>query len=301
MKRILNLPVDEICEKYMSGMSIVELAKEYKCDRGVISRRLRDNNVKIRSNSDVHKGLQSGKDNPRYINLPIDEISKKYLNGMNTVELAKEYGCSDPTITIKLRDNGIKIRSNSEAQIGLQSGKNNPNYRNLPIEGICEKYLSGINISELAKEYSCSAHIITDRLRDNNIEIRTTSESLKGRKLSQENCERISAGHQGIPYEEWESFAAEQKYCPLFDDKCRESNREKYGRMCFLTGLSETENITKNGKHRKLSVHHVDMDKTQGCNGKRWRLIPVCLKWHPKIHTKIWEARIIWLLENIWI
>ena len=111
---------------------------------------------------------------------------------------------------------------------------------------------------------------------------------------------KISIRIQGVTYNEWEGFASDRSYCPRFDEKCRESNREKYSRKCFLTGLPERENITKNGKQRKLSVHHYDMDKMQGCNGKRWKLVPICLEWHNKVHTELWEARITWLLENVW-
>lgn len=115
-----------------------------------------------------------------------------------------------------------------------------------------------------------------------------------------EHGKKISAGYQHIPYEEWESFASDSSYCPLFNEKCKESNREKYDRRCFITGLLESENITSTGKYQHLSVHHVDMDKGQGCDGKRWKLVPICLKWHGRIHNDLWEARIIWLLENVW-
>ena len=111
---------------------------------------------------------------------------------------------------------------------------------------------------------------------------------------------RVSAGRQGIPYDEWEDYASEQKYCPKFDEECRESNREKYDRKCFLTGLPEEENVTKNGDQRHLSVHHYDMDKGQGCNGKKWKLVPLSMEWHRKVHNELWEARIIWLLDNVW-
>ena len=112
--------------------------------------------------------------------------------------------------------------------------------------------------------------------------------------------EKLSAGHQGIPYEEWEKFACESLYCPDFNEECKESNREKYDRMCFLTGLPEEENITSTGKQKKLTVHHVDMDKGQGCDGIKWKLVPLCMEWHTKVHNELWEARIIWLLDNVW-
>lgn len=118
--------------------------------------------------------------------------------------------------------------------------------------------------------------------------------------VTEDTCRKISATIQGISYDEWESYVCKKLYCPDFNITCRESNRKKYNRRCFLTGLLESENIGGDGKQRKLSVHHYDMDKGQGCNGKKWKLIPVCLEWHGKIHNDLWEARIIWLLDNVW-
>ncbi len=106
-----------------------------------------------------------------------------------------------------------------------------------------------------------------------------------------------SAAIQGIPYDEWEAFAKEQKYCPAFNEACRESNREKYGRRCFICDLPEAENKTKTGKVRKLSVHHVDMNKDQGCDGHEWKLVPVCLRHHKQAHTVLWIGRITYLLH----
>lgn len=117
-----------------------------------------------------------------------------------------------------------------------------------------------------------------------------------------ERSKRISAGRQGVSYDEWKSFTynLNSLYCPAFDEDCRESNREKYDRRCFTCDLLEEENVTKNGDRWKLSVHHYDMDKMQGCDGKKWKLVPLCLKCHGIAHNSLWEARITWLLENVW-
>lgn len=130
---------------------------------------------------------------------------------------------------------------------------------------------------------------------------------IKSRKLIAEKIrndpnygKRISAGLQHIPYEKWESFASDSPYCPAFNDECRESNREKYNRKCFICNLLEKNNITSTGKWQRLSVHHVDMDKGQGCDNKRWKLVPVCIKHHGLLHTELWMFRIIWLLDNVW-
>ena len=106
--------------------------------------------------------------------------------------------------------------------------------------------------------------------------------------------EKLSAAVQGISYDEWEGFAQDHPYCPKFNGACRESNREKYDRCCFLSGTTETEN------GQKLSVHHYDMNKEQGCIGHTWKLVPLCRKWHSKSHSPTWTARIVYLLNHVW-
>ena len=118
------------------------------------------------------------------------------------------------------------------------------------------------------------------------------------RKNHPEARAKHSAKLQGIPYEQWKSFAKEQEYCPAFNEACRESNRAKYGRRCFICGLPEAENKDKNGKQKKLSVHHVDMNKNQGCDGHEWRLVPACIHHHNAIHSILWIARITYLLRE---
>ena len=119
-----------------------------------------------------------------------------------------------------------------------------------------------------------------------------------GKHHSEETRRRISAGHQGIEYDEWEYYAVDSPYCPLFNKSCRESNREKYNRECFVCGISESENITSTGKYRKLSVHHVDMNKDQECDGHEWKLIPVCMHCHGKLHTKRMQSCIEYILKE---
>lgn len=127
---------------------------------------------------------------------------------------------------------------------------------------------------------------------------RKISEGNKGKIISGEARRRISASHQGITYDEWEDFANDKLYCPAFNERCRESNRNKYGRVCFVCGKPEIENLTKTNKMRKLSVHHVNMQKEQGCYGFKWKLIPLCFHCHGMIHTNLWIDRMTYLLKH---
>ena len=109
---------------------------------------------------------------------------------------------------------------------------------------------------------------------------------------SDEHRIRLSCGQQGIDRNNWNGFAINSPYCYKFNDECREKNRNKYNYKCFICDKNESNN----GK--KLSVHHIDMSKSQGCNGEKWKLVPVCSQCHNKLHTKLWEYRIKYLLNN---
>lgn len=77
----------------------------------------------------------------------------------------------------------------------------------------------------------------------------------------------------------WEGGSSHKEYCYKFNKKCRENNRKKFGNKCFLCGNpSET---------RKLSVHHVDYNKNQGCDSSNWKLVPLCGSCHSKTNGKI--------------
>ena len=85
-------------------------------------------------------------------------------------------------------------------------------------------------------------------------------------------------------------------YCKLWTESLRESIREKYDRKCFLCGKTEEEN------KRRLSVHHVDMNKNQGCDGHDWNIVPLCSRCHGKtLHNKhYWTSLILCkLMEDV--
>jgi len=119
---------------------------------------------------------------------------------------------------------------------------------------------------------------------------RKISATKKGKPKSEAEKQKYSAAKQGIPYDEWEAYACEKKYCPKFNDACRESNREKYGRECFICGKTEKAN------GQKLSVHHVDMDKAQGCESN-WKLVPLCRSCHIAAHNDEIIARLGYLIR----
>lgn len=94
----------------------------------------------------------------------------------------------------------------------------------------------------------------------------------------------------------WKGGKSFEPYCPKFTKELKEAIRSKYGRKCVLCGLPESEN------KKRLSVHHVDYDKGQGCNGKAWKLVPLCVKCHTKTNNNraFWEQKILESVEASW-
>lgn len=101
------------------------------------------------------------------------------------------------------------------------------------------------------------------------------SNALKGRIFSEEHCEKL----RGKYHHAWKGGVSFGKYCPKFNNALKEKIREKYGRTCYLCGKTEEAN------GRKLDVHHIDKDKKQGCKGKTWFLLPLCISCHSKLHN----------------
>lgn len=81
----------------------------------------------------------------------------------------------------------------------------------------------------------------------------------------------------------WNGGKSFEPYCPKFNDTIKEAVRAHFNYTCFYCG-------EKQNGGRKLSVHHVNYDKGQGCSGE-WLLIPLCSSCHAKTnHNRdYWE------------
>ena len=146
----IELPIDEIVEKWEQGTTQQELAKEYRLSIRTINRRISEYYEK--------EGKQKPKPK-RKIEIPIDEIVKKWEQGVIEKELAKEYGVSQATINNRI--------SEYYKREGKQRPKKELNPKiELPIEEIVEKWKQGTIQQELAKEYGVSKTTITKRIAE---------------------------------------------------------------------------------------------------------------------------------------
>ncbi len=93
----------------------------------------------------------------------------------------------------------------------------------------------------------------------------------------------------------WKGGISFEPYCEKFNEAKKEEIRNNYDRKCLVCAKTEIEN------GRKLSVHHIDYDKEQGCNGKKWFLVPLCITHNSKanFYRQSWIKYINWL-NNLW-
>ena len=142
----IELPIDEIVEKWKQGTTQTELAKEYSVSTNTIGRRI----------AEYHKKI--GKPNPKQkqkLDLPINEIVKKWKRGSTKTELAIEYGISYFTINSRISEYYEKIGKPKRRQ-----------KIELPINEIIEKWKQGATQRELAKEYGVSVNTIGRRIAE---------------------------------------------------------------------------------------------------------------------------------------
>ena len=150
-----------------------------------------------------------------------------------------------------------------------------------------EKYQEAINNPERSKNISNglkNSKKFQDIIRSPE-HGKKLSESLKNSEKhkkavqSEENREKLSQ-YCGDKASNWQGGISFDPYCEKFNERKKEEVREQYNRKCYICGKDEKENITKINKMRKLSVHHIDNDKEQGCNNKPWKLLPLCMHCH---------------------
>jgi len=166
------------------------------------------------------------------------------------------YGEKAPFFGKHHSKDSIEKISKTRIEKGIAKGENHPMFGKHPSEETIEK----ISKAKIGKHPS--------------------EETIE--KISKTRIEKgIAKGQNNPRFNNWSSKG---EYCENWTEEVREKVRNKFDRKCYLCVKEEKDNITKNGKQKKLSVHHIDADKEQGCNGKPWKLIPLCLKCHGKVH-----------------
>ncbi len=108
-RKKINLPIEEIVEKWEQGARYKELSKEYGVSERTVSIRISEYYAK----EGKEKPKRQSKPKPR-INLLIEEIVEKWEQGATYKELSKEYGVSRHLISERICEYYEKKRDNEK-------------------------------------------------------------------------------------------------------------------------------------------------------------------------------------------
>ena len=117
----------DLSHKYLDlRMCPRQIAEDYGCSGQLITLRLKEYNIPLRTLSEATKGKtwsaqtrqkMLGRKSPSTkIQVPKDDLEYKYLElGMSTPEVCKDYGCTARTVRNRLREYDIPLRSGKDA------------------------------------------------------------------------------------------------------------------------------------------------------------------------------------------
>jgi hypothetical protein len=97
-------------------------------------------------------------------------------------------------------------------------------------------------------------------------------------------------GRMGELNPAWKGGTSFFPYCYKFNKKRKKAVRKFFGNRCICCEKHASENM-RNNRPEELSVHHIDHDREQGCSGKPFNLVPMCVTCHNKEQHKEEEYR----------
>lgn len=149
MKKI-ELPIQEIIEKYKAGSTTRELGVEYGVSHGTISNRMIEHYKKFGEEVPDHKTKE----------LPMKDIIQKYESGIKIQDLASQYNVKYNTMNIKIEKYYKDI-----GEIRFQCKKGRKKLQ-IPIEDIIRRYEDGLSQEQIAEEYKVSQVYIWGRIEE---------------------------------------------------------------------------------------------------------------------------------------
>jgi len=266
-----------------------------------------------------------------------DLIIRDYLAGESAGQIAIKYNCNSETIRLRLISNGIERRTQSENMRGNDYSKGrklseehrrkisdanrrrtqSPETRRKiaeskigkkrkPFSEDWKRKLGDVGRGKKRSDESkLKMSAIQRQLFKDEGRRKRQSELAKkqwqdpkyrDRMSGENNCMKrpeVRAKVSGENCWLWKGGISYEPYCPKFNESLKEEVREAFGRKCYLCPTTEEEN------GERLSVHHVDYKKSQGCNGQKWSLLPLCHKCHTKTSRQKWFY--FCLLRDYWI
>ena len=184
----------------------------------------------------------------------------------------------------------------------LFSGENNPMFGKTHTEeskiknrmAHIGKTLSKEHKAKLSERMTGENHPLYGKLHSEEHKAKISA-AMTGRTLSEEHKAKISTAwtpekrakssaarigkYTGENGGNWRGGISFEPYCSKFNNQLKESIRNCDNRTCVLCGTSEIQN------GQRLSVHHIDSNKAQGCSGVPWYLCALCRSCNSRLDT----------------
>jgi 5-methylcytosine-specific restriction endonuclease McrA len=100
---------------------------------------------------------------------------------------------------------------------------------------------------------------------------------------SDETKQKISENRTGLycgaENHAWNGGSSFFPYCPKFNERRKKAVRNFFGNLCLTCTKPASKNL-RGEKAVALSVHHIHHNKTEGCHGVPFNLVPLCHDCH---------------------
>ena len=205
---------------------------------------------------------RKGKNSPRW-------------KGGKVKQICETCGTEFPAILSRIKQGKGKFCSpecKGKWQSKHQRGKNNPNWKGGEVKRICE---------------TCGTEfpLLPSRIKQG-----------EGKFCSPKCYAKwVSKRQKGKNNPNWQNGASFEPYCEKFNYPFKEYIRNKFNRICFLCPTTEEEN------GQRLSVHHVNYDKSCLCNDNlTCQFVPLCRSCNSKVNKnrEMWEKKIKDMMKN---
>lgn len=162
-----------------------------------------------------------------------EDLAWMYLDkGMTQIEIAQEVGVAQNTIGRWMKKYGIRIRTRFESRLIETSMLSKEDLEKMYLD----KKMTPMKIAEIV---GVCHQTVRKWIQKHDIELRTYSEASLGENNGN-----------------WRGGTSFEPYCYKFNNKFKESVRERDGHTCQLCGYEQKLD------GQKLDVHHVHYDKS---------------------------------------
>ena len=269
-KPTINISKEELHDLYWNReMSLSDIADALGCSQRSVARLMEEHDIPRRTASKAAAKIEISK----------EELHDLYWNReMSMDAIADILGCHIASIFRAMRKHGIKSREREEYRTKIKTSK----------DEFYDLYWNReMSLSDIANELGCSMVSVGRIRRKYDIPCRP-----------QRGC---SSPLEKNP--NWNGGSSFEPYCHKFNERFKESIREKFNRTCFLCPTTEQAQMEEMRSRRKrafrLSIHHVDYNKDCLCDDSDCEFVPLCVPCHNKTNhnREYWEETIMDKLE----